>query len=658
MRRSAVRSRLAPPPAFANASAGEAFAGRVSAEALAKADSLHGWQASLHALKAQQIRHREAAKDGGAQLLPRLVGIDFQFTAQCRERYGVHFGLGLVSRGNISVPEYGLYSYLARLMLGEIVALSICWVVIPLLDRADSMGVKTNKLNICLIKPQHVAFDAIIEEGTKAHVIDGVGTFYAEDSFTHPPDWVEHFFGGAVGDFTIYSASSRGVLLVKVTHNEQQRIFAIIFGLGRHLLRDDVVEERFGLKVVLNSVVRDSLRSIDKTTLGSVPKQSREQMSRESEASSFGIDIEQDLVNAVTGRSNDPRLGKIVSGRDALALSVKVDVNDVLAFLPICIEKFESTHYRADFEWIDQIKDVRDYGLQAQLNGWLIDKLNAEDLDRIWMAAPAVLDWVDVQGFRYGSKKRAELHDDLDVATFLETLDGQPVSLDLLKDKAVYAISAKSNDVSDNWSAYRCLYAEAHVGNEMYVLNGGKWYNIAASFTHQVMADFTNLGESNIILPAYSHENEGAYNEEIAVTIPNACCMDRKLISFGGGHSTIEFCDILTADKRLIHVKRYGGSAQFSHLFNQGVVSGELFLQEQEFRQRVNDKLPDGYKFADVAIRPDPRQYEIVFAIISKSNNRLDLPFFSKVGLRNARRRLEAYGYKVTKLKISNLTGA
>ncbi len=36
--RSAVRSRLAPPPAYAKASAGEAFARRVSAEALAKED--------------------------------------------------------------------------------------------------------------------------------------------------------------------------------------------------------------------------------------------------------------------------------------------------------------------------------------------------------------------------------------------------------------------------------------------------------------------------------------------------------------------------------------------------------------------------------------------------------------------------------------------
>jgi uncharacterized protein (TIGR04141 family) len=43
---------------------------------------------------------------------------------------------------------------------------------------------------------------------------------------------------------------------------------------------------------------------------------------------------------------------------------------------------------------------------------------------------------------------------------------------------------------------------------------------------------------------------------------------------------------------------------------------------------------------------------ELVFAIISKSTNPLEIPFFSKVSLKNARRRLQGYGYKVTKKKI------
>src|ERR1700730_335037 len=171
------------------------------------------------------------------------------------------------------------------------------------------MSEKTNKLNICLIKSELVSDSEIVELGTKAFAVDGIGTFYVEESFARPPDWVVDFFGHALnGKFKILTASAKAVLLLPIKHGEGERIFAILFGHGRYLLKDGAVEERFGLKIVLNSVLRASLRSIDKTTLGSVPKQSREQMSRESEAAQFGIDIEQDLVNSVTGRSNDDRL--------------------------------------------------------------------------------------------------------------------------------------------------------------------------------------------------------------------------------------------------------------------------------------------------------------------------------------------------------------
>jgi uncharacterized protein (TIGR04141 family) len=126
-----------------------------------------------------------------------------------------------------------------------------------------------------------------------------------------------------------------------------------------------------------------------------------------------------------------------------------------------------------------------------------------------------------------------------------------------------------------------------------------------------------------------------------------------KLSDIYPDYTSIEYCDLATADRKLIHIKQYGGSTQLSHLFSQGVVSGELFVQDGDFRQKVNDKLPSQLKLPNVSIRPNANDYEIVFGIISRSQNPLEIPFFSKVSLRNARRRLQGYGYKVTKKKIS-----
>jgi uncharacterized protein (TIGR04141 family) len=69
--------------------------------------------------------------------------------------------------------------------------------------------------------------------------------------------------------------------------------------------------------------------------------------------------------------------------------------------------------------------------------------------------------------------------------------------------------------------------------------------------------------------------------------------------------------------------------------------------------------LPAGYELADFTARPNATEYEIVYGVISNSLKPLDFPFFSKVSLKNAKRRLEGYGYrKVTIKKIQNTDAA
>jgi uncharacterized protein (TIGR04141 family) len=169
-----------------------------------------------------------------------------------------------------------------------------------------------------------------------------------------------------------------------------------------------------------------------------------------------------------------------------------------------------------------------------------------------------------------------------------------------------------------------------------------------------VQRDFAAMKDSDVSLPEYTGGSELDYNTLAANAVGNACCMDQQMIIHGGGHSRIEFCDIMTSDRKLIHVKKYGGSSVLSHLFSQGAVSGELLVSDGDFRSKVIEKLPRGYKQTiSKGVRPDASQYEIVYAIISGSENPLDIPFFSKVSLRNARRRLMSYGFSVTKKKIA-----
>jgi uncharacterized protein (TIGR04141 family) len=524
------------------------------------------------------------------------------------------------------------------------------------------MAPKTNKLIIYLIKSQYAKPDEIVESSQDSIEVDPVGRFYFEDSGLSKPAWVKDFFGSTLlNNVKLFSASARGVLLVPLEHKGIPVNFAVSFGLGRHLLRPGVIEDRFGLKVVLNSVNPESLRSIDKTALGSVPKHSREQIGQDSIAGDFGIDIEQDLVSSVTGKSRHQQLlGKTISGKDSLSVSTKVNANNIREFLQFCYEQYLSTEYKKDFAWIDQIADIRDQQKIDTLNGLLLAKLSGKNFNKIWMAVPEVVDWVDIKGFRYLRRKEADLVDDLDIKDFLEMLTDKPLNLDLLKQSHVFVVSSKTDEVNGAWNAYQCIYAELEHNGLVYILNNGKWYEIVKDFAQQINTSFEQMEHSEVGLMQYSHSNESEYNKAAADALPGSCCMDRELIYHGGGHSSIEFCDIYESNaKRLIHIKQYGGSSHLSHLFSQGAVAGELFVADQAFRQKLNQKLPADHKLADHKTRPDATAYEIVYGIISDSQKPLDIPFFSKVSLKNAKRSLEGYGYKkVTIRKIQQLAPA
>lgn len=125
--------------------------------------------------------------------------------------------------------------------------------------------------------------------------------------------------------------------------------------------------------------------------------------------------------------------------------------------------------------------------------------------------------------------------------------------------------------------------------------------------------------------------------------------MDRDLTYLGG---SMEFCDLFSKGKELIHIKRYGGSATLSHLFYQGMASAEFFQTDPQYRKLIREKLPTSFRIFDSNVRPAFDEYHVVYGIISRSEKPLWMPFFSRVGIRHAVRRLRGFGYRVSLAKI------
>lgn len=519
-------------------------------------------------------------------------------------------------------------------------------------------------LSVHLIKEAHTSIDTFLLKRERldewpVRFVDGAGQLFIKQPVTQVPRWAE-FFARQV-DLRAFGAgrSISAVLVLEV----QGRWFAITFGPGgRHLLEKTAVEERFGLLAVLNSIPENRIRSMDKTAFDALATQSRVQTSREASPIEFGLDVERDLVRAVTGTPGDAGLGQRLHGVDSLMASVRINLEDLPDLLARYLAQYQSKEYRRSFPWVDHIAEVKDAALRGNLDRQLLDRIHHGRLETCWLAVPEIVDWDRIDGFRYGRRQRNPKHNDIDLRTWLNELaettrsasSPRDVDLGLLSNRKVFCLDADGMTINQ-WSVYKCLNAEIEGDDgNAYLISAGKWYRVARDFVQGVNEYYEELPRYDHALPEYCHDSEANYNESVAESDPETfALLDRQNIPYGGGPNRIEFCDLYTRHADIIHVKRYGGSNVLSHLFSQGTVSGELFWMQSDFRELVNQRLPVSHRIDDCTRRPGRDEYQVVFAVVSKQEgDALSLPFFSRLNLRAASRRLQAYGYREAIAKI------
>lgn len=477
-----------------------------------------------------------------------------------------------------------------------------------------------------------------------------LGTLYVQARSSRPPRWAK-FFEDQIDRNALGRVSSTAAVLYVAT---DERVFLLTFGQGRHLIRSESVEDRFGLRVTLNSIAEDRVRSLDKQTFDTIARHTRVQSSKETRPSDLGIDIDQDLLRVITGSPTNEALGRTLSGLESLHAMVRVDLEGLRALLSDYAGQFAKDTYKKSFAWVDHVSEVTDVAKQRELDDLMLEKVREEEFEQCWLAVPEPIDWSLVAGFRYRRGMRQPILHDISFETFLETLSGEEeITLDLLRRRDARCIGADDVDLY-SWSIYQCIYCEIDLEGDTYLLSAGKWYRLSKNFVQEVNDDVKRLPKYSRSLPEFKDETEEEYNRRVASSDPKTfALLDRKLISFGGGYSRVEFCDLYTDSQDIIHIKRYGGSSVLSHLFAQGTVSGQLFVTDQEFRKAVNSLLPRSHKMSDSGPRPDAGQFTIVYGVVSReSGTSLTLPFFSRLNLKHAARMLQGFGYKVAVAKI------
>lgn len=508
-----------------------------------------------------------------------------------------------------------------------------------------------NKLSVYLIKEEFAGDDNRILKSGQAPLADiaGVGRVYYTPSRTSMPAWIHSFFCGTLGDAPIFTSNARAVLIARVTPPDStEKTFAITLGYGKFMLAEDVIEEDFGLKVVMNTITPNSLRRINKTNIGGNQKTSNEQLPKESDIDDFGFDIDRDLISAVTGHSDDSDFASgVMTGSDLLSLTAEVDISNLSSFLRTAYNRYISNEYKNYFAWIDHIRRVKNVRLVEALDAQLIELINSGS-PKVWMAVPEVIQWEHVDGFKYaGNKCYDDIHIDFIRTSFRKGL----TEISQLKSKTITAIRADNGAPYAKWQAYRCLYGEVALNGKIYCINNGNWFCIDKDFVDQVNSDYNSIpiAERSFLEYSTTHKRESEYTLSYANSDPaHLLCMDAKVILYGGGQSKVELCDVLTTDNTYIHIKPYSSSSTLSHLFNQAVVSTELILSDPVFVRKANEKIREQTTNPQFLIDEATGRPTIILAIISKDDDpRPHIPFFSKVALRYARRRLETDGCKV-----------
>ena len=520
-------------------------------------------------------------------------------------------------------------------------------------------------LSCYLIKSEFDSFDDLIRENVEIRKynienqnnLDGM--IFVGNSSSNSPRWLELLQRGATSELPILlNSSTRAVLFIK--NNES--IFAFPFGFGRYLIRDEVLVKDFGIKVVLNSVDSQKLRSVDKATINEITIQSRTQTSKTADVNAFGIDVVKDFLRSVTGEPKNEIFGKVLTGRDSVQFTYNFE-DDFGKFKIICDyleEKYYSEDYKADFSWVDNLQIVNDVTLKNSLDNILLESINKRDSTRMHLAPSEIIEWSDIEGFSY--TQFGEKDDDLNIEGYFLYLDNNIIekfTIEKLKRHRIFVWDIQTEESINKWKLYDCIVFETDYNGEKYILTVGHWFRIDRDFANLVNEYIKNIPNTSITLPdCYPNEKEGEYNSRVGREIDGVICLDTKLISYNG--SRIEICDLFTEDKKFIHVKPWRSSSTLSHLFSQGRVSGENMFQDIEFRKKSRRKISEiNEEFVDLISEENykPEDFEVVFAIIESSDRELEdrLPFFSKLNMMQSVQYLKNIRYKVTKTKIKRI---
>lgn len=528
------------------------------------------------------------------------------------------------------------------------------------------MAEKSRPFSIYLLREGYNATNTLIDDHNlitaenAEHVPEGA-TLYILDAQRKRPWWRSYF--GVEEDIW---QEFKGALLFLPAGG---RHFALSFGQVHHNIKDAAYEYDFGLRVTLNMLDPNELRSADMVEPGPA-RRKRTQVPVSTELTYLDFDANSEIIKSLTGKVKPEyaELFKSASGASSLKVSLKLDPDELAERCEHLLGLYESEEYKIAFPNIENITPVRHPDDIAPLDEALLAAVRAASADAT-LTIPDIVDYRDHTCCMFaGGDGTSQIYPDISIEKFYEYLGDDLPHVQIEDLKKTYRILLTDTDgVPDgSYSLYRSMIfdVEPAAGDTVYHLCEGAWYKVERAFATR-LRDYLDAKCEVTDLAAYNHDvinkgklvySEEAYNEAMAVAFPDLLCLDQEDIS-PAGSTSIEPCDLYATRPdgsaasghraTFYHIKISTRSSHLSHLFNQGVNSVELISLEPASQHKMRALIATKLAGADPANYHAPldnRDFRVVFGIITHKTAAAlsaNLPLFSKLSLMRNMQRLD-----------------
>ncbi|MEE9273069.1 MAG: DUF6119 family protein [Robiginitomaculum sp.] len=514
---------------------------------------------------------------------------------------------------------------------------------------------KSRSFSIYLLKEGFDATNTLedehaLQDDIAANNLPEGATLYLLDNVPRPPWWK--------GYFDVQQSLTQALKGAIVFLPVGERCFAITFGHVFHNLKDASYEYDFGLRITLNSVEPDQLKSLDGLEPGLARRQ-RIQLPVGSDLVGFDFDSDSTVLKSLTGRVKDAIDApfKHVTGSSSVRVSSSAQPNELPELCEYLLGKYKDTSFKTAFPDILNVTPVRDPVIIDSLNAELLEAIQNKD-ENLILAIPEIIDYRDEMYATFTGARAGLVYDDIFIDRYYDYLEGAKIGLDtinieMLKKHRLVLTNEDGQPRGDKASILKSMIYDTSLDgmDGAFHISEGNWYQVDSNYITELSTYLDPLCKDTA-LPDFNHANEGEFNDAGAAASTDRVCMDKKSIA-PKGQRQVEPCDIYeTQDGTALlhHVKRSIVSATLSHLFNQGLNSIELVRDNEEAREKLKalaaELSPDGQ--LDTFTAPiDNNAFKVIYQIVThkdKEGKSRNLPLFSRISLKRTMKSLRRMG--------------